>query len=86
VTDEEQEARSNKFEPRGSVTLRQLSTGNFALYPLGGIGSPFWIGPLEQLGEAYAKRPEPTLHAMPPRPKAKAKVGGIDLAGLDFNL
>jgi hypothetical protein len=86
VTDEEQEARSLKFEPRGSVTLRQLSTGNFALYPLGGIGSPFWIGPLSELADAYAKRPEPTHHAMPPRPTPKAKVAGIDLAGLDFML
>lgn len=84
MTDEEQEARANKFEPRGSVTLRQLSTGRFALYPLGGIGSPFWIGPIEELAGAYAARPEPVAHTLPPR-QAKP-VRGIDLSALDISI
>lgn len=72
MTDEDQEARSLKFEPRGSVTLRQLKTGNFAMYPLGGVGSPFWIGPPEDILEAYANRPEPVQHTyVKPAPVSK---------------
>jgi hypothetical protein len=81
VTDEEQEARSLKFEPRGSVTLRQLSTGRFALYPLGGVGEPFWIGDASGIAEAYAARPAPVKHERLAKP-----VAGIDLAALKINI
>lgn len=83
MTSEEQEARSMKFEPRGSVTLRQLSTGNYALYPLGGIGSPFWIGPIADLAEAYAQRPTPAVRVHVPKP---AIVHGIDLSKMEINI
>lgn len=83
MTPEEQEARSMKFEPKGSVTLRQLSTGAFALYPLGGIGSPFWIGPIEDLAEAYAQRPTPQVRVHVPKP---VTIGGIDLSKMEINI
>lgn len=81
MTDEEQEARSLKFDPRASVTLRQLSTGRFALYPLGGVGSPFWIGPIEDLASAYAARPVPVAHTY-----VRPTVSKIDTSKLDFRL
>lgn len=92
MTDDESEARNLKFEPRGSCTIRRLSSGNFALYPLGGVGTPFWIGPIADLGEAYANRPEPTKHQRPSYEstrtvvKAAKVIAGIDLSDLEIDL
>ncbi len=72
-----------KFEPRGSVTLRLLSTGNFALYPLGGIGSPFWIGPICDVEEAYSRRPAPAVRVHVPKVMT---VSGIDLTKMEINI
>jgi hypothetical protein len=79
MTDEEQEARSMKWERGGSVMLRQLSTGNFALYPAGGIGSPFWIGPAPDIPAAYASRPAPKAVTLPTRPESKLSKLGLDI-------
>jgi len=73
-----------KWERGGSVMLRQLSTGNFALYPCGGIGSPYWIGPLDGIAAAYASRPAPAviIHV----PVENKIVRGINLASLEINI
>ena len=84
MTDEEQEARAMKWERGGSVHLRQLSTGRWAMYPAGGVGSPFWIGPAEGIVAAYAQRPAPTQFASPV--KAPRQVAGLDVSKLDFNI
>jgi hypothetical protein len=82
-----QEARSVKWEPTRSVTLRQLANGEFAMYHLGGISAPFWIGPADELASAYASRPAPPARQRIALPQAPAKtVRGINLAGLDFNI
>jgi len=83
VTEEEQEARSMKWDRFGTVHLRQLSTGSWAMYPAGGVGSPFWIGPAEGIPAAYAVRPKPQAFT---HQKAPKQVSGIDLSGLDFSL
>lgn len=83
MTDEEQEARSLKFEPRDSVTLRRLSTGRWAMYPLGGVGTPFWIGDAPGLVDAYNARPEPIKHE---RPTYSKTVKGLDLSTLKINI
>lgn len=79
-----QEAGSLKFEPRGSIVLRQLASGLYALYPLGGISTPFWIGPAADIVDAYLARPEPvprTRPAPPPR-----QVAGINIDDLEIDL
>ena len=84
MTPDEQEARSLKFEPRGTVNLRQLSSGLYAMYPLGGIGSPFWIGEAADIVQAYASRPEPQPHTRPtPAPRT---VAGINIDELELDL
>lgn len=78
MTPDEQEARSLKWEPRRSVTIRQLSSGTFAMYHIGGVGSPFWIGPGEDILTAYAQRPAPSPRtALPQRPALPPKVAGV---------
>jgi hypothetical protein len=83
VTPDEQEAGSLKWERGGSVTIRQLRSGNFAMYQIGGIGSPFWIGPPEELFEAYAARPEVVYPVHVP---LVTKVAGLDLSKVEFTL
>ena len=83
MTDEEQEARALKWERGGSITIRQLKTGNFAAYLLGGIGSPFWIGPFSELEQAYANRPAPAAIVREPR---VITVKGIDVSKLEINI
>lgn len=78
MTEEEQEARSCKFEPSGTVNLRQLSSGRWALYPIGGIGSPFWIGEISDLASAYALRPAPRVVSLP-RQTATSKYKDLGL-------
>jgi len=85
MTDEEQEARSMKWEPKNSVTLRQLSTGNFAMYPAGGVSSPFWIGPATNIASAYASRPPPAQRSHIPT-KNKITKHGINLSNLEINI
>jgi len=73
-----------KWEATGSVSLRQLTSGNFAMYPVGGVGSPFWVGPASGIAEAYATRPKvrQAVHV----PRAPKSVAGLDLSKLDFNI
>jgi len=71
MTPDDQEARALKFERTGTVNLRQLRSGNFALYEIGGVGSPFWIGPADQVLGAYANRPPPTPLSYPRAEKPK---------------
>lgn len=85
MTPDEMEAGSLKWEPTGAVHMRQLRSGNFALYHVGGIGSPFWIGPPEALLEAYANRPPPTQRRRPPA-TPKRKPLGLDLTTVEFDL
>lgn len=85
MTEEEQEARSMKWERGASSMLRQLSTGNFALYPCGGIGSPYWIGPAEELLTAYANRPAPSIREHIPTENRRAAYG-INLSTLEINI
>lgn len=84
MTPEDQEARSLKFEPTGSVNLRQLSTGNFAMYHIGGISTPFWIGPENEIAVAYFSRPPPPKTFL--RPVHEVSLKGIDLASLDIDI
>lgn len=83
MTDDEQEARSLKFDRRGTVCIRQLSSGKWAMYEIGGVGSPFWIGDFSDLLEAYNNRPEPKIFTCERKP---AVVRGIDTSKLDFRL
>lgn len=80
MTEEEAEAGNMKWERGGSVTIRQLRSGNFAMYALGGIGSPFWIGPPSALLEAYADRPPVQQAVYVPREKKASALG------IDFNI
>lgn len=85
MTPDDQEARSMKWERGGSVTIRQLRSGNFAMYQIGGVGSPFWIGPATDLLAAYASRPPVTEYKLAPlEPKPNAL--GIDLNQLNIDL
>jgi len=88
MTDEEQEARSMKFEATGTVNLRRLSTGRWAMYQIGGVGSPFWIGDFSDLERAYDERPAPKPHERPSYTSAKpaAKIKGLDLTKVEFKL
>lgn len=80
---DEQEARSLKFDRRGSVTLRRLASGRWAMYEIGGVGSPFWIGDTADLVSAYDARPEPQVHTYV-RPLVNRP--GIDLSKLEIKL
>lgn len=83
MTDEQSEARNLQWERTGTVMIRQLSTGNFAMFPLGGFGREFWIGPGDQLANAYASRPAPPeRHERAPQPKPH----GIDLTKVKFSI
>lgn len=84
MTPEDQEARSFKYELSGSVIVRQLSTGRWAMYPIGSVGTPFWIGPIEDLAYAYASRPAPVIR--PTTYKAAPLVHGIDLSKMEINI
>lgn len=81
MTDEEQEARSFKYEQTGSVIVRQLRSGRWAMYPIGSIGSPFWIGDAAAIESAYAARPAPVVRVTVP-----AVVHGIDLSKMEINI
>lgn len=83
MTGEMAEARSLKFEASGTVNLRRLSSGRWALYPIGGVGTPFWIGPLEELEQAYNSRPPVQRHVYEPTAK---KVAGLDINSLEIKL
>lgn len=83
MTEDEQEARAIKWAGPRTVLIARLSSGQFAMYGIGGIGSPFWVGPADQLLAAYEARPPYAYSPPAPRP---VKVGGIDVASLDFNL
>ncbi len=73
MTPEKQEADSMKWERTGSVMVRQLSSGLFAMYHFGGCGNSFWIGPGEDLLAAYAARPAPSPVSRPtPVPRSNA--------------
>lgn len=85
MTPDDQEARSLKFERTGTVNLRQLSSGLFAMYHIGGVGSPFWIGPAEGVLAAYASRPPPPARTFlaPSKPRT---VAGINIEELEIDL
>ncbi len=85
MSDDDQEARSMKWERGGSVTIRQLKSGNFAMYHIGGVGSPFWVGPADALLTAYASRPPVTTYRLAPREPAVNKLG-IDINALEIDL
>lgn len=77
MTDEEQEAGSIKFAGAHTVIMAKLSSGNFALYQIGGMSSPFWIGPASELANAYSARPAYSYKPQPPEPSAKAAALGV---------
>jgi hypothetical protein len=85
VTDDEQEARSLKWEGTGSVTIRRLRSGRWAMYHIGGVGSPFWIGPAEDLFRAYDERPPDPVVVRPPSVSAR-RGPSVDLSKLEFKL
>lgn len=85
MTDDEIEANNFRFERSGTVCLRKLTSGNFAMYSLGGRSSPFWIGPGEGVFNAYEHRPEVEPYRLAPRDPAVNKLG-IDVNALEIDL
>lgn len=57
MTDDDQEARNLKWQRGTSVIIRQLRSGNWAMYHISGVSAPFWIGPASDIAQAYASRP-----------------------------
>ena len=84
MTEDWLEACNSRWEPKGSVHLRQLASGNFALYPHGGASNPYWIGRGEDIAQAYAQRPAPTIR---PRVVLENKITrGINVALLEIDI
>ena len=83
--DEERwEAGNLKFDRRGTVMLRRLSTGRYALYEFSGVSAPFWIGDFADLEAGYEARPIPKPVA--PRTPCVTKISGIDPTKVRFNI
>jgi len=85
LTDDESEAGNLRFERSGTVCLRQLKSGNFAMYSLGGKSNPFWIGEATEIQAAYATRPPVEPYRLAPKEPAINKLG-IDVNSLEIDL
>jgi len=84
MTDDEQEARSNRFNGKRSCILVELRSGNVALFGWGGAGPLHYLGPPEGLQAAFFSRPAYSYSPAPRTPKPSKL--GIDLSLINIDI